>query len=67
MPGEREIYGGDCVFFSDIENPRCRYFQEAVLPLNKELRGIFSSETLAIQIRDDPSPTCYSAESRFGG
>jgi hypothetical protein len=53
MLGEREIYGGGCVFFSDIENPRCRYFQEAVLPLHKELRGIFSSETLAIQVRDD--------------
>jgi hypothetical protein len=44
---------GVCVFFSDIEAPRCRYFQESVLPGDKELRGIFSPETLALQIRED--------------
>jgi hypothetical protein len=45
---------GVCVFFSDLEDPRCRYFQGAVvLPLDKELKGIFSPESLALQIRDD--------------
>ncbi len=44
---------GVCVFFADIENPRCRYFQESVLPLDKELKGLFSPENLALQIRDD--------------
>jgi hypothetical protein len=43
---------GVCVFSSDIEAPKCRYFQESVLPWDKELRGIFSPETLALQIRD---------------
>lgn len=44
--------GGVCAFFADIENPRCRYFEVAVLPLDKELKGIFSSETLARQIQE---------------
>ena len=44
--------GGVCVFFSDVENPRCRYFQGAVLPLDKELKGLFSPENLALQLRD---------------
>ncbi len=44
---------GVCVFFSDIETPRCQCFQEAVLPLDKELKGLFSPETLALQRRDD--------------
>lgn len=45
--------GGVCDFFSDIENPRCRYFEVAVLPLGKELKGIFSPESMSLQIRDD--------------
>jgi hypothetical protein len=44
--------GGVCVFFSDIENPRCRYFQEAVLPLDKDLKAVFSSEVLNLQIQE---------------
>jgi hypothetical protein len=44
--------GGVCVFFSDVENPRCRYFQEAVLPLDKELKAVFSSEVLNLQIQE---------------
>jgi len=43
---------GVCVFFSDLEKPQCRYFQETVLPLDKELKGIFSNETLTLEIRD---------------
>ena len=42
---------GACVFFSDLENPKCRYFEEAVLPLDEELKGIFSNEALALGIR----------------
>jgi hypothetical protein len=44
--------GGVCVFFSDVENPGCRYFQEAVLPLDKELKAVFSSEVLNRQIQE---------------
>ena len=43
---------GACVFFSDLENPKCRYFEEAVLPLDKDLKGIFSGELLALQIQE---------------
>ncbi len=44
--------GGVCVFFSEIPNPGCRYFQEVVLPLDKELKAVFSSEMLNLQIQE---------------
>lgn len=37
---------GICLFFSNSEGPKCRYFEEAVLPLDKDLKAIFSSEVL---------------------
>jgi hypothetical protein len=43
---------GVCVFFSDLEAPRCRYFEEVVLPLDKDLKAIFSGELLNLEIRD---------------
>lgn len=43
---------GVCVFFSDLEAPRCRYFEEAVLPLSKDLKAIFSGELLNLEIRE---------------
>ena len=42
---------GACVFFSDLEAPRCRYFEEVILPLDKELKEIFCSQTLAREIQ----------------
>jgi len=45
--------GGVCLFFSpDIDNPRCRYFEEAVLPLNKDLKSVFSREVLSLEIQE---------------
>ncbi|MGD0624256.1 MAG: hypothetical protein ABSB32_05995 [Thermodesulfobacteriota bacterium] len=43
---------GVCVFFSDLEAPRCRYFEESILPLDKDLRGVFSGELLNQEIRE---------------
>ena len=48
----KERSNGVCVFFSDLENPQCRYFQETVLPIDKELKAIFSSEVLSLEIQD---------------
>ena len=43
---------GACVFFcTDLDAPRCRYFEEAILPLDKALRGVFSGELLNQEIR----------------
>jgi hypothetical protein len=58
--------GGVCVFFSDLEEPRCRYFEEAVLPLDKELKGLFSSETLALQIRQGRKRRAWKTCERPG-
>lgn len=45
--------GGLCVFFTEgIENPRCQYFEQAVLPLDRDLKAIFSSELLNLEIRE---------------
>lgn len=44
---------GQCIFFTEgIENPRCQYFEQAVLPLDKELKAIFSSELLNLEIQE---------------
>jgi hypothetical protein len=43
---------GVCVFFSDLESPRCRYFEEAVLPVDKDLKAVFSSEVLNQEIKN---------------
>ena len=43
---------GACVFFSNSEGPRCRYFEEAVLPLDKDLRAFFSREVLKLEMQN---------------
>lgn len=43
---------GGCIFFSDLDNPKCRYFKKAVLPLDKDLKAIFSREVLNLGIQD---------------
>lgn len=43
---------GICLFFSNSEGPKCRYFEEVVLPLDKDLKAIFSSEILTMEIQD---------------
>ena len=37
---------GVCVFFSDLESPRCQYFERSILALDQGLKTIFSSEVL---------------------
>lgn len=33
-----------CVYFSDVENPQCYYFEECVLPLDKELEIVYYAQ-----------------------
>ena len=49
---EEKIKGGVCVFFSEVKSPRCLWFEETVLPLDKNLKAVFSSELLALQVQD---------------
>jgi len=44
---------GVCVFFSELEAPRCGYFEQSVLLLNKDLKAVFSGELLNQEIRKE--------------
>jgi len=36
-----------CIYFLDNEDPRCKYFEEAVLPLEPELTAVYYAEIKA--------------------
>jgi hypothetical protein len=50
---KEKFNSGICVFFSlDLDYSRCRYFEGAVLPLDEDLKAIFSSEVLNLEIQE---------------
>jgi len=55
-----------CVYFLEEDNPRCRYFEESVLPLDKEIETAYYAERFPeVAISQDDLATCAKCGKRF--